>query len=435
MSVSAPSIAHTSAGAAASHAVMQLFLLLIFVTAYLNPILRADQDSIYTGFRLLLPVAVLLVGIRFVRYPRTRQFAFYVLIASAYYLIQLLVRGLLTDPFVLSYLINTIALIFFVYFVRIYVDVYGARSFYRHLDVWYLVLIVTSVHQLLTGFNYPVVPPLGDQQVARIFFGQENDTSLAIAAFLPMLVDRARRSPVAALLLISGLVVIYMNSTRGVLVAVAMYPLVLGGISLASRAGRRLKALSIVIAVMALTAIAAGAYFLRDIPIAIIGDDNASLAELVLDPLTEIASGEKQDAELTSINLRVTTIVVGLQEYAASWGFGVGPGASTHFVRAYYPDVAGSMHVFALQLLTESGWLLVLCMIAIARTWGPRLGWGRFLPRLFYYTAITLSMTGGAITNYYYFSCAILALTSASALDPRLLAGRGRSLRSIREPR
>src|SRR6201999_240917 len=77
-----------------------LFLLLPSVIAYLNAILRAAQDSIFSGFRLLLPVAVLVVGIRFVRYRVTWQFALYVAIAVAYYLIQMLILVLLTAIFV-----------------------------------------------------------------------------------------------------------------------------------------------------------------------------------------------------------------------------------------------------------------------------------------------------------------------------------------------
>lgn len=420
MSVQAPVAQRTvSAGAAAATTVVQLLLLLTFFVAYLNAILRIEYDSIFTGFRVLLPVTLLIVGIRYARFATTRRFAAYAAIAIGYYLVQMMLLGLWSDPFVLSYAINIIALIFFIYFVRIYLNVFGAHSLYGHLHFWYLVLIVASIHQLLTGVAYPIVPNLPDQTVARIFFGQENDTSLAIAAFLPMLFDRVRRSPLALLLLVAGFVVIYMNSTRGIVIAILMYPFILMTASFATRIGRRLRTLSIVVALLTVFAISLGVYFLRDVQFEIIGDDEASLAEMVVDPLTEIASGQTQDAELTSINLRVTTIIVGLQEYAATWGLGVGPGASTHFVRAYYPDIAGSMHVFALQMLTESGWLFVVTMIAILRYWGPRLGYARFLPRFIYYVLITLSITGGAITNYYYFACAVFALTTAGALDAR----------------
>jgi hypothetical protein len=410
--------------AAALNSGLKLLLLTTFTVAYLNPMLRASEESVITVFRVILPVVAAALVFRYFRQPLTWRTLVVMGIAAAYSLAQIAVFDLSSDTFVWSYLVNIVALILFVYFVFLYLHRYGSGSLYRHLYFWYVVLIVASIHQLLTEFAYPVVP--FKEGVARIFYGQENDASLAIAAFMPVLLSRARRDPLALLLFVVGACVIYINGTRGVLIAVLSYPVLIAFFWVLSRFGRRIRPLRPVLAVLLAMAIAATAWFFRDTPIWLSGEFT-SLAQLLLDPLAEIAAGEKMDAELTSINLRVTLAVVGIQEYLASFGFGIGPGASTHFVREYYPGIALSMHMFPLQLLTESGWLFLAGVIWLARTWGPRLGWRRFLPLFIFFNMATFSITAGAITNYYFFACAIYALTALPAAATRPEAEQARN--------
>lgn len=265
---------------------LKILLICTFITAYLNPMLRPSEESVVTAYRLILPLVAGALLFRYIRRPVTQKFALYIAVVVAYSLAQMFVFGLFSDGFVWSYLINIVALILFIYFVYLYLDRYGSESLDRHLYFWYVVLIVASAHQLLTGFAYPNVPYRED--VARIFFGQENDASLALAAFMPMLFARCNRDPLALLLLAAGVFLIYVNNTRGVLIAVAAYPVLLGTCWAIERFGRRIRPLRPLLAVLLVGVVAASIYSFRDTPIWLT-NDFTSLGELLLDPLAEIA--------------------------------------------------------------------------------------------------------------------------------------------------
>lgn len=395
---------------------LKILLLLTFVAAYLNPILRASEESTLTVFRAMLPIVATVFFVRFIRLGVTRRYLFFIAIVLFYSIAQMFVFGFLSDGFVWSYLSNIVAAIVFIYFVYLYRTLYGTESLFRHLYLWYAVLVTASVHQLLTDFEYPNAP--FREGVARIFFGQENDTSLALAAFLPVLLSRVRRDPLAAVLAIAGVVIVYLNNTRGVLVAIAAYPVMLAVSWAIGRLSQRAAILKPIVAAIVVLGVLSGVYFLQDSAIRFT-DYETTLSELVVDPVTEIVTGQMMDAELTSINLRVTLALVGLLQYASTFGFGVGPGASTYFVQQYYEGVATSMHIFPLQLLTECGWLFLATVIWIAFVWGPRLGWKRFLPVFIYLNLAACSITAGGITNYYFFACAVFILTTVPKVPGR----------------
>jgi hypothetical protein len=399
-------------------------LLLTFLAAYLNPLLRETEESPVTAYRIILPFAAIFLVARYPHSPLVHQFVLTLSLVLAYSVAQMYMLGLLGDAFVWSYLLNVLAAVAFVHFVYAYKLLYGEESLFRHLYFWYIVLVAASVHQLATGFEYPVVPYRDG--VARIFHGQENDASLAIAAFLPMAWARCKRDPLMLLLLVAGVSVIYINGTRGVLVAVAAYPLLVLASKVSWRMSARLRVLRpFIIAIVAVIVMSA-VYVAKDVQFGLVGDDDASIAALVLDPIAEIAAGQLMDAELTSINLRVTTAVLGLQRYFETFGVGVGPGASTYFVREWYEGIALSMHVFPLQLMVESGWLFAGLMAWIILAWSKRIGWGNFGPVFAFLVLVTASITAGAITNYFFYACAVFAVTS-SRLDG--LGGRSEEAR------
>jgi hypothetical protein len=386
---------------------LKILLLLTFLVAYLNPILRAEEESIFTAYRVVLPFVAAVFLIRYLHHRVTQRYIALLAVVLLYSMLQMFLFDRLTDPVVWSYLINILAAILFVYFVYVYGRSYGGSRLFRHLYLWYVVLVVACLHQLATGFQYPNAPYR--EGVARIFFGQENDTSLALAAFLPLLLPRCRRDPLALLLLIAGVAIIYVNGTRGILVAVFAYPLALVAVWFVDRFGRRIRPLRPLLVALVILVLGVSAYVFKDTPIRLV-DYEASLAELVLDPVAEIMAGQKMDAELTSVNLRVTLAIAGTLEYVSTFGVGIGPGASTYFVREYYPDIATGMHIFPLQLLVENGWLFVAVIIWISVLCGRRLGWRKFFPIAVFLLLATVSITTGAITNYFFFACSVCAL-------------------------
>ena len=382
-------------------------IILTVYAAFLNSILRSSEESVVTLYRVLLPFTLLLTITIFWRAAITRYLVYSLLITAAYSFCQLYFASKMTDPFCLSYTANILSLIAFIYLVTIWMSLCDYPSFLRHLYSWYLFLVLASIHQLITGFHYPNAPFLDG--VARIFHGQENDTSLAIASFVPFLVSRLKKDFSSWIALLLGVGVIYINGTRCVLLAVAFYPALL----LAGKMSRGFSRLSKLQASLTLAAVAILlgliVYVERDAPVPM-SDHVSSLQELLLEPIQQIISGYKPTEQLTSINLRVTLIGVGLDRYLGSYGFGIGPGVSTYFVREYYPDIATSMHVFIVQLLIECGWLFLGFLVVLFYTSKRRLGKHSTIVRILFLMLVTASITSGAITNYYFFACAIALL-------------------------
>jgi hypothetical protein len=396
----------------------KMLLLATFVIAYLNAILRTSVDSPASLFRIILPFVTLYFVLKHLRQQLTTRLLLVLCVLLSYCLTQILLLGLSGSAGVWSYLVNLAATAIFVYFVVWYHGAFGTRSLFNHLYLWYCVLIALSVHQLITGVEYPVVPNRDD--VARIFFGQENDCSLAIAAFLPMLVFRARRDPIALVLFAIGFAVTYLNGTRGVVLGIGAYPVVLAAFAVLGKFAKRARPLRPLLFAIVILFVAIPVYLFRDTHISLVGDEEGSLTTLVIDPITEAARGQMMDAEITSTNVRVTFIVIGAQHYLGTYGFGIGPGAFQELGGSIFPDLAASMHVFPLQMLAELGWMYVALMIWIIRLGVRRFGWASFMPTFIYYNLICMPITSGAITNYYFFACAAFAFLVSPAAADRL---------------
>jgi hypothetical protein len=325
----------------------------------------------------------------------------------AYSLAQIVIGGPLRDPFMFSYLANLVVLLAYIFLIDTFIRRYGFERFYRHLYVWFTVMLILSIHQLITDFEYPNAPFRAG--VARIYFGQENDASIAIAAFIPFLFFIRRRILLSLLLLIAALSVLYLNSTRVALLALVFYPLFMLMAWISSWLRDKYSAphwLSmLVLMLIASTAV----LLLRDVPIPLRGYD-ATLNELVLEPIGKILTGAKQEV-ITSINVRVTLAIAGLHALASTLGFGVGPGGTTHIVAEHYdPSFVISLHVFPLQLLVEHGWMFIAAILWFIMHYRRLLSWRRYLPYLAFAALASSSGTLGLVTNYYAVACMIFAL-------------------------
>lgn len=390
-----------------SETLLYLFLATTIFTSYLNPILRTSPDSGITVFRLLIPVAIMLLVGKFLFQRRTLIFLLFVAILLAYSLVQIVIGGPLRDLFMFSYLANLVVLLAYIFLIETFIRRYGFERFYRHLYVWFTVMVVLSIHQLITGFEYPNVPYLAG--VARIYFGQENEASIAIAAFIPFLFYIRRRILLSLVLLIAALGVLYINSTRVVLLALAFYPvfILLAWISSWLRDKHSVPhwvSMLVLILIVSITVL-----LLRDVPIPLHGYQG-TLNELVLEPIGKILTGTQPEV-FTSINVRVTLAIAGLQALASTLGFGVGPGGATHVVAEHYDrSLVISLHIFPLQLLVEHGWMLIAAIIWFFMRYRRLLYWRRYLPYLAFAVLATASGTLGMVTNYYVAACMVFAL-------------------------
>ncbi len=321
--------------------------------------------------------------------------------------------GLYNEAPIWSYLINIFIAIAFIYLIVIYIAAFGTGSMFRHLTVCYALIVALSFHQIWTGVHYPNTPY--HDGVACIFMGAVNNTSLAIAGFGAVLWLEALRTsrPVrfvsgafAAFLL--GLVIVYINGSRGIFLAMILLLLLICGKEILVRI--QVKSMFVRVALSALLVMGTIGLVttLSEYEIWEYEGGGGTIRELIFDPALSILRGETAEQQLTSVNLRVTAVGIGLQNWKQTFGFGIGPGASTAFVEKIYGGIARSIHIFQFQMLIECGWLFVAMLVWLVRCCSRR--GPLFWPILIFLIGATSSMSSGAITNYFFLACAAFTL-------------------------
>lgn len=399
-----------------SKKILKYVLLITFIAAFLNPILRISNQSDMTLFRIFLPFAFIMVSIVQHRYRYTYICSSLILLIFCYCAFQLAFFNLAHDLYVLSYTLNVVFVMMFIYLVYSYKVIFGVDRLYRFLFFWFLLMTSLSAHQIIFGANYPIVE--NRVGVARIFYGQENDVSLAIAAFLPVLAVYSHKYFLVVVLLVLAILIVYVNSARGVLVSVVFLAIYLFVVFLARLIGGG-SGPRILTATIIFSSLICFVLIFKDSQLSIKGDADATIENLVVTPILDVLSGKERPGEITSINIRVNLAIYAMYEYFESYGFGIGPGEILPLALSYYPGVAGSIHVFPLEMLVEFGWLFVSLLFILTVIWGPRVGWKNFLLYFLYAVSITASMSSGVITNYYFFACCTFLFTGAQSYNYR----------------
>lgn len=383
-------------------------MVLTIVAAFLNPVLRLSPDDPVTLFRIVFPAIAIALIIRTIFQPETALFLLNLAAFTGYSILQLVAHNATRDGYMLAYFINIATLLLFLHFIANFARGHGTTKLHDVLYWWFVLIMALSIGQLLTGLPFPNAP--FRQGVARIYFGQENDASVAIAAFLPLMFWRSRWRLFSVLLLTAAIYVLYVNGTRTVLIAIAAYPLLLGYAFLGNWLKRAYGVPWRISLPLPIVLSIAFAYAIQDAEIKF-ADHSTSLNEMLFTPIWEILAGrDLRDAE-TSINVRITLIVAAFKAWLTTLGFGLGPGGTTHVVALYYPrDYVRSMHSFPLQVLFEHGWFLIASIAFFIWRFADELDWRRFFPYAIYLLLAVSSATSGLITNYYFFACTVWSL-------------------------
>lgn len=379
---------------------------ILFIAAFLDPILRISAESDITLFRVGIFAFLAVFSFKLLRLPGAKTAIAIGTVWAIYMACQILIFGHWNNFSVLSYAALVLCLIVYLFINYSCCIIYNTISLFKLLYFWYIFIVLLSIIQLLTDLKIPNAP--FRESVARIYFGQENDTSTALAAFFPFLLYRLRKDAFAAPLLIAGIATVYLNGTRMVLLAIGFYLCLLGGVWIVNqiRLHTAVKAIWVWCGFALVAAFAA--YLARDIPIEF-PDHSATLTEMVFLPIDDIMEGRLQVEQITSINIRITAAIAGVHAYLQTLGFGIGPGASRFIIAQYYPaSLVTSMHSFPLQVLVEFGWLAVVTVVFLAVRLRNSMNWEHFVPYLTYMIAVVSSATSGTVTNYFLFSCLVL---------------------------
>ncbi|WP_424992294.1 hypothetical protein [Oceaniradius stylonematis] len=252
------------------------------ICAFLDAILRSSPSSDVTAFRLAVVTYLLVFSVQLMRSRHAALAIAMMTVAAFYMFIQALIYGYLSESIVTKYAALILMMMMFVFLVVDYADNFGVQRLLVFLEAWYVVILVLSFIQLTFSIEFPNAP--FRDGVARIYFGQENDTSVAIAAFMPILVLLSRPRIYVGLLFFGGTVVIYLNGTRMVLLAVAFLLCAMFVDFwvnwVARRVGIGKSLIWIPAALVALVVI----FVFRNVPIQFT-DHSASLSELILIPV------------------------------------------------------------------------------------------------------------------------------------------------------
>lgn len=374
----------------------------LFIAAFLDPILRTSPESDITLFRVLFPLFIILRFPALVTLPAFRMAFALIGTAVLYMGLQIIFLKYETEFFVLSYAILVICATLFIYIVYAAYRHHGILFVIDLLIIWYVLMVLASLIQIYFPFDLPNAPHRVG--VARIHFGQENDASIAIASLFPLLFWRFKHALLSWGFLATGLFVIYENGTRMVILAVALLLLMMLLSYLARRMAQISKIPSVLVWLTGGMVMVGLIFLIRDMPIHF-PDHSTSLMELIMTPLDEVFAGRMPE-EYTSVNVRVIAAIAGLGALASTYGFGVGPGASRFVVGEHLdPAFVSSMHSFPIQLIVELGWLVVAIATFLLLRFRRQINWSAFTGIIIFNVALVASATSGAITNYFFLTC------------------------------
>lgn len=369
----------------------KLLLYTFLITGYLNTILRVNEESNITLFRILLPLALFYLFIK-----SQEKFTKLLII-----LIVLLLYGILNsylisqyNSFNFIYFLHYFTLIFLAFLVWFIVEKFGVFSLYTHLRAIYIVMIILSLFQFLTDFEFPNTHYLG---TINIYYWVDNDFAAALAAFIPFLWVSPDKRSSNRLLAILGVIIIAYNSSRIALLSIVFFAIFIS-----------LNRFRWVGYILAATFSAMILLLLKDYKL---GGD--SLYQLIVDPFRHIFMLEPYHGKWGSVYDRTNALIFGIKEIINTWGFGVGPGNATAMLQLpeYNLATAESMHNFTAQIFVEYGWLMMsfifLAVIAVYKQ-RKKLEIKRNSELVVYLVTMalaSLSQSEGLFSNYYFFIC------------------------------
>jgi hypothetical protein len=330
------------------------FFWIIFISAWLNPILRLTENNPATVFRILTPV--FLLAHAFIKGTNVRIFYLF----SFFYIYNLVLCFLsdfsTTDSSI--YLINYLFLFILFYFTNEFFQKHSFQFFYKMLLFFKFILFTVYILYLTQYILIKCQILQPDHNFYKsIIYTSVNDLALVICAILLLFLSSNKISTLEKL--IHFLIIAFINiqnDSKAILIAQALIAAVHFSIFLIKN--NRKFSLSICI-------FAAGCalFFLSKKQITM-PDGKVSLNSMLAEPLLRIIN--LNPYKLTgSVYDRTDSTIYLIQSFANSKALGVGAGNSLKILSQ--PETSSltalSAHNFLIEWLSEFGWLFLFAFV------------------------------------------------------------------------
>lgn len=258
---------------------------------------------------------------------------------------------------------------------------------YRQQEIFYCILVVVLLAQSRLGF---ILPNTDDRHPAvNGWYWNENDASLALSAFLFLSLWYGTRRYLIPFH-IAAVYLMNLNGSRVTIAAIGLY-LVVIYLTKSDKKGW-IKFLDITVIVSIILALLFYFNF---------ANFNRVLFFSQIEPLLNLVTLTEYQNPLGSIEWRTQVSILGIKDLIKSYFMGTGAGSTISVIdeNYYLGDNIQSMHNLFLQMFVELGLVLSSIILIYVKKKSP-LNIIKFLSVLVVFIIISLSQSGGILTNY-----------------------------------
>lgn len=408
---------------------MKILFYLILAAGIGNTVLRPEIEDPLTLYRVLAPVGLIAM---FAMRPM------FVIKALGLYLLFFLYNFVLANaygggysqffPSIVHYLYLYVLLILMIYMKSRYPDF--DHSLIRFGRFFFLFLMINLVFELVIGSYYPnLYVDETDEKQLRAFFWNQNDLAvvMCVIAWIVLSLDRFRGVQRIVVVVLTIAVLYYNDSKAALLSFLAVSIPVFMIFRLCARV-RISRAVWIGFFSTLFVGVLGLGVALSDVAISF-ANDTYTLADLLVNPITNIFSLQSSGEEWGSLNNRTDAAIFVIIEYLGSYGFGLGAGGSWLVLSLPQYELGGakSPHNALLQFVVDFGYPVVLgyaylVFWALRRLFTYRTDQNVRLKvmAILSFPLLGLSQSGAIVTNYFFFAAVffILLLGRIPAMAP-----------------
>lgn len=389
--------------------------MLILSSAFLSAMLRLNEDSDVTLFRILLPLVLLFIAM----YDRLRLVY---LVAILSYVAFCQAISFYFTPYSINFyniafFLNYLVMIIVGFYIYIIDTRFNRESIDRFCAFYFYILLAALIAQLVFNFNLPNISDAGE--AANAWYGNENDASLALAAFV---FYAARfgllRKHVVGIILATF--VMYENGSRTCMLSIAilMYYVIIKRFGVVITAYFTVLSAAILVGFLE--------YFVEGFSIV---SEVLEFLDNFFIAISNLLKLEVTPGLITSLDIRSMAAALALIDFSNHPLFGIGAGNTISLIEqngSIFNYVIRSTHNMPLMILAELGILGTLAFFyPIFRI--SRLGTWSFIFWLSLYLFSSLSQSGGFMTNFFVLVTLILVI----ARPEHVTKSGGRSLTGV----
>ena len=332
------------------------FFSVILILSFMHSILRINDTSSLSLYRLLMPFSLLIFIFTFRK--SLNIFIFYFL----FFFYNLILTVIYTS----NYSHFVITSIHYLSILNIYIIIYylyisvGFRYIYNLLYYFFFISIILAILELLFNFQLPNTAIYYDSSVSAFNWNQ-NELGTILLSFIPFILVYKRKY-IKVLFLSIVIYINFINDAKVVLISIilAIFIYILKTSFL--EVNKYLKLLFFISLIFI-------CIILINLPYETINlqfrDYEISIYDLLILPLSHISELSPFIDHGGSITTRANTIIFGLIELKNSFFLGIGTGNSLVMLEKpqYLLMSAKSMHNLPIQLIVENGIIMLVIFI------------------------------------------------------------------------